>query len=170
MAAVPTTSWCSLSALASHASPSSSAPAGRPIFKKSPRVLFLTPGMVKIGFLTPKYPDFNRQNHISTDFWKIEISEKSIFSKIDHFLTFYRYFEAREHQNRTRHEKILPGSYYEIFWPDGRLIGARRRSWTFTGHEWASHQAKKSQNKTPKIFFMPRSILVLSGLKIPIKI
>ena len=47
---------------------SSASPAGRPILKKSPRVLFLTPGVVKIGFLTPKYSDFNRENHISTDF------------------------------------------------------------------------------------------------------
>ena len=37
-----------------------------------------------------------------------------------YFFTFDGYFEAREHHNRTRHEKIPPGSYYEILWPDGR--------------------------------------------------
>ena len=33
---------------------------GWPIFLRSPRVLFSTPGVVKIGFLTPRYSDFNR--------------------------------------------------------------------------------------------------------------
>ena len=56
------------------------------------------------------------------------IFEKLIFPKIGNFFSFCRYFEAWEHQNRTRHEKILPGPYSEIFWPDGKLIGARRRS------------------------------------------
>ena len=56
------------------------------------------------------------------------IFEKLIFPKIGYFFTLDRYFEAWEHQNRTRHEKILPGSYSESFWPDGKLIGARRRS------------------------------------------
>ena len=58
----------------------------------------------------------------------MKISDKIDFFKNRLFSTFYRYFEAWEHQNRTRHEKILPGSYSEIFWPDGKLIGARRRS------------------------------------------
>ena len=56
------------------------------------------------------------------------IFAKYFFPKIDYFFTFDQDFEAWEHQNRTRHEKILPGSYSEIFWPDGKLIGARRRS------------------------------------------
>ena len=38
-----------------------------------------------------------------------------------YFFTFERYFEAREHQNRTQLEKIRPGSYSQIFWPPGRL-------------------------------------------------
>ena len=33
-----------------------------------------------------------------------------------------------EHQNRTQLEKISHGSYFQNFWPDGKLIGARRRS------------------------------------------
>ena len=37
-----------------------------------------------------------------------------------YFLIFGWYFEAREHQNRTQHEKIPPGSYSEIFWPAGK--------------------------------------------------
>ena len=26
-------------------------------------------------------------------------------------------------------------------------------SWTFAGHQWASHQVKKPQNKTQEVFF-----------------
>ena len=48
--------------------------------------------------------------------------EELIFLKIGYFFTLNRYSEAWEHQNRTRHEQILPGSYSEIFWPDGKLI------------------------------------------------
>ena len=44
------------------------------------------------------------------------------------FFTFDGYFEAWEQQNLTRHEEILLGSYSETFWPDGKLIGAQRRS------------------------------------------
>ena len=43
-----------------------------------------------------------------------------------------------------------PGS----FW--GKTGGLRTRrtlTWTFAGHQWASHQAKKSQDKTPGVFF-----------------
>ena len=62
------------------------------------------------------------QNPMLTKFRKL------IFLNIGFIFTFDRYFEAWEHQNRTRHEKILLGSYSEIFWPDGKLIGAGRRS------------------------------------------
>ena len=46
----------------------------------------------------------------------------------DYFFTFDQNFEAPEHQNRTQREKISRGSYFQNFWPDGKLIGARRRS------------------------------------------
>ena len=59
------------------------------------------------------------------NFLKSDFSINPVFG---YFFTFEGYFEAWEHQNRTRHEKILLGSYSEIFWPDGKLIGARRRS------------------------------------------
>ena len=58
-------------------------------------------------------------------FLKFDFLEKSVFG---YFFTFEPYFEAWEHQNRTQLEKISHGSYFQIFWPDGKLIGARRRS------------------------------------------
>ena len=64
-------------------------------------------------------------------------------------MNFSRYFEAWEHQNRTRHEKIHPGSYSEIFWPDVKLIGTH-------GIQWAPisfPSGQKSENHTPGIFF-----------------
>ena len=42
--------------------------AGRPIFFKSPQVLFWSPGVVKIGFLAKKYCDFTYLRDYSTDF------------------------------------------------------------------------------------------------------
>ena len=54
---------------------------------------------------------------------------------------------------------LIPYTFYLTFY----------LTWTFAGHQWASHQAKKSHNKTRKYFFMPRSILMLPGFKIPIK-
>ena len=47
-------------------------------------------------------------------FLKIDFFGNRVFC---YFLTFEWYFEAREHQNRTQHEKIPPGSYSQIFWP-----------------------------------------------------
>ena len=88
----------------------------------------LGPGMVKIGLLAKNIPISQVFIIFRPIFLKIMIFEKLIFRKVDYFCTFNWYFEAWEHQNRTRHEKILPGSYSKIFWPDGKLIGARRRS------------------------------------------
>ena len=64
------------------------------------------------------------QTSISS-FFENHFLEKSGFG---YFFTFERYFEAWEHQNRTQLEKISRGSYFQNFWPDGKLIGARRRS------------------------------------------
>ena len=83
---------------------------------------------MKIGFLAKTYADFTGFHNFPSDLLKIVIFENLTFLKIDYLFTFDWYFEAWEHQNRTRDEKILPGSYSEIFWPDGKLIGARRRS------------------------------------------
>ena len=54
-------------------------------------------------------------------------SENLVFYKSSFwlFFTFDWYFVAWEHENRMQHEKISPGSYPEIFWPDGKLIGAK---------------------------------------------
>ena len=107
--------------------PRAASPARRPIFKKSPRVLFWGPGVVKIGFLA-KNSTISLIYIVFDRFLKNQHFRKTDFSKIGYFFTFYRYFEAWEHKSRTRHEKILLGSYSEIFKPDGKLIGARRRS------------------------------------------
>ena len=126
-------------------------------------------------------------------FLKIDFSKISVFG---YFFTFDRYFEAWEHQNRTRHEKILPGSYFQNFWPDGKLIGARRRSklgcavprLSFQsdpggrglGGPGGVSEASPGTNELPirpktlrirlqKYFCMLRSILMLPGLEIPFK-
>ena len=50
------------------------------------------------------------------------------------------------------------GEAREAGWGGHRTRGGFEASpghltWTFAEHQWASHQAKKSQNKTPEIFF-----------------
>ena len=50
---------------------------------------------------------------IGSDEFFIDL-EKSFFLEIQYwlkFLTFEWYFEGQEHENRTQHEKICPGSY-----------------------------------------------------------
>ena len=89
--------------------------AGRPIFKVCPGSYFGTLGWSKSD---------SSRNLIQVSqviiifrpfFLKIMILEKLFFPQIVYFFTFDRYFEAWEHQNRTRHEKLLPGSYSETF-------------------------------------------------------
>ena len=70
--------------------------AGRPIFKKSPRVLFSAPGVVKIGFLAKKYSDFTRFHNFSTDFWKSWFSKIVICLKLAQNHVFKRVWDDLE--------------------------------------------------------------------------
>ena len=94
--------------------------------------------MVKImfwdGFRPFSAPDSNsasktvyihRFRSVFHRFLKIQFFWKSVFV---HLLTFERYFKVWEHFHRMQHEKIPPGSYSQIFWPDGMPVGAWRRS------------------------------------------
>ena len=79
---------------------------------------------LEIRILREKLCSDISSNQYFVIFLKNEFLIKPVFG---YFFTFEGYFEAWEHQNPARHEKIPPGSYYEIFWPDGKLIGARSK-------------------------------------------
>ena len=48
---------------------------------------------------------------------------------------------------------LIPYTFYRIPYTVYLIPYTLYLTWTFAGHQWASHQAKKSHNKTPEVFF-----------------
>ena len=109
-----------------------------PLLKKSIKSSFRIFLLVKIWFWDGFGPILDLDSNSA---WKTAPGDRcrSIFhrfSKIRFFQNvvfpflsaFEWYFEVRELDRQTQHEKTRPGSYSQIFWSAGRPVGARRRS------------------------------------------